>query len=44
MQFNLNESLVKAWDGKAIVIMSRKGNFYEMNFTKVHITDVPNMV
>lgn len=44
IQFNLNECFVKTCDGKAIAIMSRKDNLYEMNFTKVHESDAANLV
>ena len=44
MQFNLNDCFIKTCDGEAITIAQLKGNFYEMNFKKVHRVDVANLM
>jgi hypothetical protein len=36
IQFNLNERIVKFFDGEAFAIAPRKKTLYEINFIKVH--------
>jgi hypothetical protein len=44
VQFNMNECIVKAFDGEVIAIALREGNLYPLTFTKVcevHVANVP---
>ena len=43
-QFNINECIVKSYDGKAIAIAPHKNKLYEMNFIKVHRSNAVNLV
>ncbi len=43
VQFNMNECIVRAFDGEVIAIALREGNFYQMTFTNVcemHVTNL----
>lgn len=43
-QFNLNECIVKSYNGDSIMIVSCKRNLYKINFVKVHKAQVANLV
>jgi hypothetical protein len=43
VQFNMNECIVRAFDGEVIAIPLREGNLYQMTFTKVCEMHVANV-
>jgi len=43
VQFNMNECIVRAFDGEVIAIALREGNLYQVTFTKVCEMHVANM-
>jgi len=43
VQFNMNECIVRAFDGEVIAIALREGNLYQMTFTKVCEMHVANL-
>ena len=43
-QFNLNECIIKSCNGKAITIVPRERNFYEINYVKVYEVEAANLV
>ena len=44
IQFNLNECIVKSYNGEAIAIAPCKRNLYKINFVKVHKVKATNLV
>jgi hypothetical protein len=43
VQFNMNECIVRAFDGEVIMIVLREGNLYQVTFTKVCEMHVANV-
>jgi hypothetical protein len=43
VQFNMNECIVRAFNGEVIAIALRKGNLYQVTFTKVCEMHVANV-
>jgi hypothetical protein len=43
VQFNMNECIVRAFDGEVIAVALREGNLYQMTFTKVCEMHVANL-